>query len=118
MNKKAPLIVGVLVILTAVVIVLTQRSSSNTAPLPTTTVTPGTTYTLADVALHKTESDCWTAVNGSVYNVTSWIAQHPGGAQAIIGMCGVDGSAGFDGQHGTQKRPASELASFKIGALK
>ena len=77
-----------------------------------------TAYTLADVKLHNTQTNCWTAVNGSVYNVTSWISQHPGGASAIIGMCGIDGSAAFSGQHGGQARPASELASFKIGVLK
>lgn len=95
-----------------------------TNPTPTPVVTPpatgGTvkTYTLADVKLHNTKANCWTVVNGSVYNVTGWISQHPGGASAIIGMCGIDGSAAFNGQHGGQARPATELASFKIGVLK
>ena len=85
--------------------------------VPTPTPQPGV-YTLADVAKHSNKSDCWTTINGGVYNVTSWINQHPGGEQAIIGLCGIDGSSAFNGQHGTQKRPASELASFKIGILK
>jgi hypothetical protein len=33
-------------------------------------------------------------------------------------MCGVDASSAFDGQHGGEKRPANELAGFKIGTLK
>ena len=85
--------------------------------VPTPTSQPDF-YTLADVKKHSTRSDCWTAINGNVYNVTSWIGQHPGGAGAIVGLCGIDGSDGFNGQHGGQKRPASELASFKIGVLK
>ncbi len=97
---------------------------SSTTTTTTSTTTTGTTttpkpsgYTMAQVAAHNTQSSCWTAINGSVYNVTSWISQHPGGAQAIISLCGTDGSAAFNDQHGGQRRPASELASFKIGAL-
>ena len=116
--KKTPIILGVAVILLAVIIVLKQQSSTTTPTPVNTNPTPTNSYSLADVALHKTQSDCWTAVNGSVYDVTSWISQHPGGAGAIISMCGIDGSSNFDGQHGGQKRPATELASFKIGTLK
>ncbi len=77
----------------------------------------GTTYAMADVAAHNSGASCWTAINGGVYDVTSWIKQHPGGQQAILSLCGTDGSAAFNGQHGGQARPASELATFKIGTL-
>lgn len=85
------------------------------APSPSTSAV---SYTLVEVAAHATRSNCWTAINGGVYNVTSWITQHPGGAEAIIGLCGKDGSEAYNAQHGGARRPASELASFKIGALK
>jgi cytochrome b involved in lipid metabolism/uncharacterized membrane protein len=77
----------------------------------------GTTYTLADVAKHASASSCWTAVDGTVYDVTKWITQHPGGKQPILGMCGTDGSAAFHSQHGSQSRPANELKQFRIGTL-
>jgi hypothetical protein len=32
-------------------------------------------------------------------------------------MCGIDGSAPFNDQHGGEKRPANELAGFLIGDL-
>lgn len=101
----------------------TKPASSGTtkpAPKPVTPTTPAPTagtYTAAQVATHASASNCWTIVNGSVYNVTSWISQHPGGKQAIVSMCGRDASASFDSQHGGQRRPESELASFKIGVL-
>ncbi|KND47668.1 MAG: hypothetical protein AB201_01900 [Parcubacteria bacterium C7867-006] len=88
----------------------TTNSDSSSTTLPK--------YTLAQVALHNKSSDCWSAVSGGVYNLTSWISQHPGGASAIIGLCGIDGTAGFTAQHGGQGNPAKELASFKIGVLK
>lgn len=98
----------------------TQQNSGATLGTSTSTSTATTTassYTLAQVAQHSTAQSCWTAINGGVYNVTSWINQHPGGPEAILSICGKDGSAAFNGQHGGQARPASELASFKIGTL-
>jgi len=75
-------------------------------------------YTMTDVSLHNNESNCWTAINGFIYNVTSWIPQHPGGRDKIISLCGIDGSSAFNSQHGEQARPASELENFRIGVLK
>jgi cytochrome b involved in lipid metabolism len=98
-----------------------NRSTSTTTPVVKPSTTPSATataYTLADVKTHNTRTSCWTAVNGAVYDVTSWISQHPGGSQTIIGMCGIDASSAYDGQHGGASRPASELVSFKIGVLK
>ncbi len=75
------------------------------------------TYTAAQVAMHANASSCWTSINGGVYDVTTWINQHPGGTAPILSLCGHDGSAAFNAPHGGQSRPASELASFKIGTL-
>ena len=83
-------------------------------PAPVTTVK---TFTLAEVAPHNSRSSCYAVVSGSVYDLTPWIAQHPGGQFPILGMCGKDGTASFNGQHGGQAQPETELASFKIGTL-
>lgn len=130
MKNKIPFMVGSIVIVLAVVVVLIQHQKNLVTPVPTenvsTTITtpmsttgdvPTDKYTLSVVATHNSQLSCWTTINGGVYDVTSWIGQHPGGEQAILGLCGKDGSAAFNGQHGGEKRPASELASFKIGTL-
>lgn len=75
-------------------------------------------YSMADVAVHSTKTSCWTTVGSSVYDVTAWINQHPGGAGAILGLCGKDGTGAFTRQHGGQKQAEAALASFKIGILK
>jgi cytochrome b involved in lipid metabolism len=36
-------------------------------------------YTLSDLRQHRTESDCWCAIHGKVYNITSYLPFHPGG---------------------------------------
>jgi len=91
------------------------------SPTPTGTATPAPTtaggYSLAQVQQHASASSCWTVVSGGVYDVTSWIAQHPGGTGPIIGLCGKDGTSAFAAQHGTVGRAVNELKQFKIGAL-
>lgn len=74
-------------------------------------------YGMSAVMTHNSAASCWTAINGSVYDLTSWIDQHPGGPEAILFLCGKDGSSAFNDQHGGQRRPANELAGFKIGTL-
>lgn len=79
--------------------------------------TAGTSYTMAQVATHNSGTSCWTAISGNVYDVTTWINQHPGGSDAILSLCGIDGTAAFTAQHGGQSRPENELKTFFIGTL-
>lgn len=95
----------------------TSTTTTGSTATGTTSTTPPGSYTMANVAAHNNASSCWAAINGKVYNLTSWIKQHPGGQAAILSLCGTDGSAAFNGQHGGQPRPASELAGFLLGPL-
>jgi cytochrome b involved in lipid metabolism len=72
---------------------------------------------MAQVAAANGASKCWTVINGNVYDLTTWINQHPGGPEHILSICGKDGTSAFEAQHGGQSQPASILASFKIGTL-
>ncbi|MFM6841103.1 MAG: cytochrome b5 domain-containing protein [Candidatus Planktophila sp.] len=90
-------------------------AKASATPKATATSKVAGTYNAADLKKHATAASCWSAINGNVYDLTKWINRHPGGASVIKGLCGRDGSAGFNGQHGGQSRPASELAAFKIG---
>lgn len=54
------------------------------------------TYTLDDVAKHSTASDCWQAYRGKVYDVTSYIPNHPAGDKILAG-CGKDITAMYEG---------------------
>jgi cytochrome b involved in lipid metabolism len=78
---------------------------------------PAQKYSLQDVVLHKDATSCWSVINGKVYDLTAWINQHPGGSIRILSICGIDGSAAFNVQHGGQSRPNSELRAFYIGDL-
>ncbi len=84
---------------------------------PTGNATKGT-YTMTDVQTHNTPSDCWSAIGGDVYDLTSWVSRHPGGEKKIIGLCGTDGTAAYSGKHGSSARPKAMLVLLKIGTLK
>lgn len=71
--------------------------------------------TSAEVASHNSRQSCWSTINSNVYDLTSWIPQHPGGEEGILKLCGVDGSARFNGKHGGAPKQASVLFGFKIG---
>ena len=72
-------------------------------------------FALEEVAKHNTREDCWIIVDGSVYDVTSYVEDHPGG-DSILNNAGKDSS---EGVHGPQ-HPVSMydvLALYKIGEL-
>lgn len=73
--------------------------------------------TLAEVAQHDDSAECWVAIEGTVYDVTAWIPQHPGGPDRILAVCGTDASAEFATQHSGAALPAEQLSRFAIGAL-
>lgn len=81
------------------------------------TTSAAAAYSMGDVKAHATAADCWTAINGTVYNLTSWEGKHPGGEKDIVSLCGTDGTASYTGQHGTQKKPATALVTYAIGTL-
>lgn len=79
------------------------------------TSTVAGSYTAADLAKHSSKSSCWSAVAGDVYDLTTWIAKHPGGQGGITSMCGRDATSSFNGQHAGASKPANFLAQYKIG---
>ncbi len=123
---KPIILIIILLIVGAGAYFLNVSNKSDTVQTPTTqnTITIGEpnpstpkTYTLAEVSQHKTENDCWTAVNGGVYDLSPFVHSHPGGVPNITKLCGIDGTTIFTAQHSGQEAPEAELASLKIGVL-
>lgn len=40
--------------------------------------------TWEEVGKHVTPSDCWVVVDGSAYNVTDFLVEHPGGDEVLL----------------------------------
>lgn len=84
---------------------------------PTSEVTTQSGYTMAKIRENNSSTSCWSLINGNVYDLTKWINSHPGGASAIQGICGTDGTSAFNAQHRGQAIPASNLARYLLGPL-
>jgi cytochrome b involved in lipid metabolism len=98
----------------------TPSTSTNTSPATNSTTNNSgseTSYTMAQVSQHNSKSDCWLVITGSVYDVTKFIPDHPGGDEILKG-CGKDATSLFQGEREHQGSQAqSLLPTFKIGVV-
>ncbi len=108
--------------------VIVNTPTSTTTTTPTTGTTPVKTpvvttpvvdtsklLTRANVAKHNSVSDCYLIVKGSVYDVTNFIGDHPGGRRKIVDMCGQEATAVFSAIH--SNFAWNLLKDFYVGPL-
>jgi hypothetical protein len=81
----------------------------STTIVPNTTQSNSVLLTSSEIAAHSSASNCWLIINSKVYDVTNFIAQHPGG-NSILPYCGKEATAAFDTK-GSRGSPHSSLAS-------
>lgn len=92
-------------------------ASAKPSVTPTVAATVAAGYTMAQVKANKSASKCWSVINEKVYDLTAWINAHPGGAGAIISLCGTDGTQDFLAMHRNQSKPEARLSAFLLGPL-
>ena len=76
------------------------------------------TLNLAEIAKHNSASDCWLLISNKVYNVTSFISSHPGGAGPILTYCGQEATQAYNTKDIGRPHSSSAtamLASYYIG---
>ncbi|XP_010473247.1 PREDICTED: cytochrome B5-like protein [Camelina sativa] len=89
-----------------------KKRSSNE---PVDVVKPKRSYSKSEVSEHNKRNDCWIIIKDRVYDVTSYVEEHPGG-DAILVHAGDDSTDGFFGpQHAT--RVFDMIEDFYIGEL-
>ena len=94
-----------------------QISVSKPAASPTPKSTPAG-YTMQQVATNNRTANCWTVINGWVYDLTRLINTHPGGTGSITSMCGIDSTAAFNAKHLNKVSVVKQLLTFRLGPLK
>lgn len=102
----------------------TETGSATTTPtnVAVNTVTGETTkiiplYALTDISSHNNTDSCYSAISGSVYDLTMFVNIHPGGKSAILSICGKDGTDAFMNQHRGGSKFMKILTRYKIGNL-
>jgi cytochrome b involved in lipid metabolism len=75
-------------------------------------------YTLEQVSENNNRDSCWTIIDKNVYDITSYVPNHPGGESEILQICGVDGTTLFNRPSAHRSGGARDiLESFKIGTV-
>jgi fatty-acid desaturase len=73
-------------------------------------------FTMDEVAMHNTDTDAWVVVSGGVYNVTAFLAEHPGGKKVLLREVGKDATRRFLDMHGPTTL-ANHGPRLKIGTV-
>jgi cytochrome b involved in lipid metabolism len=97
-------------------------ASSTPKPVASSTPSPKPTaeqsgYTMEKVRANNSEASCWSVIDGNVYDLTRWIASHPGGRGNILSLCGKNGTAEFAAKHRGDSNPQARLKGFLLGPL-
>ncbi|KAG9152392.1 hypothetical protein Leryth_016758 [Lithospermum erythrorhizon] len=73
-------------------------------------------FTFQEVADHNKKHDCWLVISGKVYEVTSFLDDHPGGDDVMINATGRDATDDFeDVGHSNDAR--EEMKKYCIGEV-
>ena len=93
-------------------------SGGGSAPAPAQKpVSTNLPLTLDEVKKHNSAGDCWSIIDGNVYDLTNWVDSHPGGKERITAICGKDGTSSFLGKHSNSSSAKSQLTRFELGKL-
>lgn len=78
-----------------------RKQSKNILPSPVgTSIDPNNILSQSAISKHNIPSDCWIIIENKVYDVTNFLARHPGGGGLITPYCGSDGTQPFLTQGG------------------
>jgi cytochrome b involved in lipid metabolism len=69
------------------------------------------------VAQNASATRCWSVIDGVVYDLTTWIDAHPGGARDILNVCGIGGTDAFNSQHARDRKASMTTQEYLLGAL-
>ncbi|XP_076012159.1 cytochrome b5 type B [Genypterus blacodes] len=74
-------------------------------------------YTLEEIRSHNVSKDTWLIIQDKVYDITSFLEEHPGGEEVLLEQAGSDATESFeDVGHSTDAREM--LEQFYLGELR
>eukprot|EP00439_Symbiodinium_sp_Y106_P063839 s4047_g9.t3 len=71
---------------------------------------------MSEVKKHDNEKSCWFVVQNKVYDGTSYLEDHPGGASSMLLAAGLEATGDFEAVHSS--RAWGMLENYYVGPLK
>ncbi|CAN4122044.1 unnamed protein product [Withania somnifera] len=71
---------------------------------------------MEEASQHSTKDDCWVVIDGKVYDVSSYLDEHPGGDDVVLAVTGQDATDEFE-DAGHSKSARELMEKFFIGEL-
>ncbi|PYH75715.1 hypothetical protein BO82DRAFT_298091 [Aspergillus uvarum CBS 121591] len=75
-----------------------------------------TTYTLEQVRSHNKKDDVWIILHNKVYNITTYLDDHPGGVPVLLEVAGLDATEAFE-EIGHSDEARELLGPYLVGEL-
>ncbi|KAG7979085.1 hypothetical protein I3843_05G112600 [Carya illinoinensis] len=73
-------------------------------------------YTMQETSQHNSKEDCWVVIDGKVYDVSSYLDEHPGGDDVVLAATGKDATDDFE-DAGHSESAKELMETFCIGEL-
>jgi len=91
-------------------------SHTPTSPPPTARSMASKTVTLEELSQHKTSTSVWMAIDSKVYDVTSFLDDHPGGEEVLRDKAGDDATEAYN-DVGHSDQAHEMLKKYLVGTL-
>lgn len=107
-------------VVAGIFLVRQDQNIAEKAATPTNPPTTGTNYTASQIATHNTSSNCWLIISNKVYNVSTYLVNHPGGVSVVTPFCGKEATQAFNtqGGRGSHSNTAKNLLTqYLVGNL-
>lgn len=104
-------------LLSAIVLAWCTAKPTTETPITQESESTMTGYSIEEVAAHATQSDCWTSINGNVYDITSAFGKHKWWDEKLLWLCGIEWTEKFEKQHWDNEKAKWRLATLQIWVL-
>jgi L-lactate dehydrogenase (cytochrome) len=71
-----------------------------------------------ELSQHASRQSCWIAIHGTVWDVTTFVDKHPGGANLILSQGGKDATSAYEDFHSSELVEQTLGLDAKRGALR
>jgi cytochrome b involved in lipid metabolism len=75
---------------------------------------------VAELARHALPEDCWMAIRGGVYDVSTYLPEHPSPLKVVLPWCGREATEAYESKTRGRRHSAQAdelLARYRIGRL-